>query len=347
MILLGLTGGLIVLLAVVAGLLWGRGNDAPPAPTPAPSPKPALSPKPAPEPVPAPKTRWVRVTSTPPGASIAICGKRTDDTTPATIEIPAGQRCAMVLSLDGYEDYRVQASAVGAAISIPANLQKSPPQPRRFAWRNEVDRALVHYRKRKWTQASSILKETASRLQGEDKRKVEDLAANVRKVASNWIRGDRSTNASKRHEYYSMAKKHDRKMPGRPHQRALQRLIQRSEPRSGRDSLDDLIDGALPRKKRKPRPGDNLPETLNKSQIQGGMRSTKTKVQACFDRFKVPGLARVSITIGRKGRVTSAKVKGVFAGTPTGDCVKKATRGARFPKFKGSPITITYPFLLR
>ena len=121
-----------------------------------------------------------------------------------------------------------------------------------------------------------------------------------------------------------------------------------------KDSLDDLIDGALtgskkrrPRKKAPAAPDENLPESLTKSQIQGGMRKTKNRVQACYDRFKVPGLARVSITIGRKGRVTSAKVKGVFAGTPTGDCVKKATKGARFPKFKGSPITITYPFILR
>ena len=123
-----------------------------------------------------------------------------------------------------------------------------------------------------------------------------------------------------------------------------------------RDSLDDLIDGALTGGKKKPRKkkaaapaasSENLPDTLTKSQIQGGMRKTKTRVQACYDRFKVPGLARVSMTIGRKGKVTAAKVKGVFAGTPTGDCVKKATRGARFPKFKGSPITFTYPFILR
>ena len=125
--------------------------------------------------------------------------------------------------------------------------------------------------------------------------------------------------------------------------------------RKKRDSLDDLIDGALTgNKKRKarkkaaaPAASSNLPDTLTKSQIQGGMRKTKSRVQACYDRFKVPGLARVGMTIGRAGRVTAAKVKGVFAGTPTGACVKKATRSARFPKFKGSPITFTYPFILR
>jgi len=77
------------------------------------------------------------------------------------------------------------------------------------------------------------------------------------------------------------------------------------------------------------------------------MRSIKGKVQGCYDRYKVPGLASVQITIGRAGRVTSTKVKGVFAGTPTGACVQKAARSARFPKFKGTPITITYPFILR
>ncbi len=91
----------------------------------------------------------------------------------------------------------------------------------------------------------------------------------------------------------------------------------------------------------------NLPETLSRNDIQKGMRSIKGKVQGCYDRYKVPGLASVQITIGRAGRVTSTKVKGVFAGTPTGACVQKAARSARFPKFKGTPITITYPFILR
>ena len=138
-----------------------------------------------------------------------------------------------------------------------------------------------------------------------------------------------------------------------------------------RDELDDLIDNAMSSKaKRKkaaarkkassskparaaaaPKPAassdSNLPETLSRNDIQGGMRGIKGKVQGCYDRYKVPGLASVQITIGRAGRVTSTKVKGVFAGTPTGSCVQNAAKSARFPKFKGTPITITYPFILR
>ena len=132
-----------------------------------------------------------------------------------------------------------------------------------------------------------------------------------------------------------------------------------------RDELDDLIDGAMSGKKKKKRAASkptttrkaaaakpvasnsNLPETLSRNDIQGGMRGIKGKVQGCYDRFKVPGLASVQITIGRAGKVTATKVKGVFASTPTGACVQKAAKGARFPKFKGTPITITYPFILR
>jgi hypothetical protein len=77
------------------------------------------------------------------------------------------------------------------------------------------------------------------------------------------------------------------------------------------------------------------------------MRGIKGRVQGCYDRYKVPGLANVQVKIGRDGRVKSARVKGMFAGTPTGACVQSAARSARFAKFKGSPITITYPFILR
>lgn len=138
------------------------------------------------------------------------------------------------------------------------------------------------------------------------------------------------------------------------------RRRKRSGKKRGRDSLDDLIDGALsgskkrPRKATKPRKSSssssansNLPETLSRVQIQSGMRRIKPRIQSCFDRFKVPGLASVKVKISGSGRVSSATVKGVFAGTPTGACVQSAARSATFSKFKGATIGITYPFILR
>jgi hypothetical protein len=89
------------------------------------------------------------------------------------------------------------------------------------------------------------------------------------------------------------------------------------------------------------------PRTLSRSQIMDGMRSVKPTVQACYERYKVPGLANVQVKIGNGGRVEKARTRGLFSDTPTGQCVAAAVRGARFPRFTGEPITITYPFILR
>jgi len=91
----------------------------------------------------------------------------------------------------------------------------------------------------------------------------------------------------------------------------------------------------------------SLPDQLDKGQIVNGMQKIKSRVSSCFDQFKVPGMANVAVTIAGSGRVSSSNVTGQFAGTPTGDCVAKAVKGASFPKFKGSPQSIVYPFILR
>jgi hypothetical protein len=77
------------------------------------------------------------------------------------------------------------------------------------------------------------------------------------------------------------------------------------------------------------------------------MRRIKGRVQGCYDKFRVPGTAFVSVTISPSGRISSARVKGIFAGTPTGACLQAAARAASFPRFKGSAINIDYPFILR
>jgi len=125
-----------------------------------------------------------------------------------------------------------------------------------------------------------------------------------------------------------------------------------------RDAIDDLLDGASPDKgSKKSAPaaekssgggGDaDLPDQLDKGAIVGGMSKVKGKVAACYDQFKVPGMANVAVTIAKSGTVQSASVSGAFAGTPTGSCVEKAVKSATFPKFKGAAQSINYPFILR
>ena len=87
--------------------------------------------------------------------------------------------------------------------------------------------------------------------------------------------------------------------------------------------------------------------TLSRAEIQAGMRAVKPRIQRCFDRYRIPGIANVQLKIMPSGQVGSARTVGMFTGTPTGNCAQAAVRAAHFPAFNGAPITITYPFILR
>jgi predicted Zn finger-like uncharacterized protein len=125
-------------------------------------------------------------------------------------------------------------------------------------------------------------------------------------------------------------------------------------------SLDDLLEGALSGKKAKARASssssdDDSPRKgssdsasagpLAKGAVVSGMNGVKPKVAECYNQFKVPGMAMVSVVIGKSGKVTSATVTGKFAGTPTGGCVEKAVKSASFPPSDG--LSTPYPFSLR
>jgi hypothetical protein len=93
--------------------------------------------------------------------------------------------------------------------------------------------------------------------------------------------------------------------------------------------------------------GGDVKDRLEPADIQKGMRAVKGRVQGCYDQYKVPGMVQVSVSISPNGRVASANVTGKFAGTPTGACVAGAVKGAKFDRFRGAALTITYPFVLR
>ena len=127
----------------------------------------------------------------------------------------------------------------------------------------------------------------------------------------------------------------------------------------GDDLLDSLIDNALgdeeqakkggPKKAEKKKPAVNmdLPEQLSMNQIRGAMNRVKGLVQSCYDQYQVEGTANVQMVISNDGAPTKMRIKGKFFGSDTGTCVLKAAKKAKFPKFRGKPMTIKYPFLLQ
>jgi hypothetical protein len=91
----------------------------------------------------------------------------------------------------------------------------------------------------------------------------------------------------------------------------------------------------------------NLPLQLSRGEIVAGMRAVSGRVHACFDAYKEPGTAMVSVQIVGDGSVRSATVLGKLAGTQTAQCLTRAVESASFRKFSGSPMSISYPFILR
>jgi hypothetical protein len=86
-----------------------------------------------------------------------------------------------------------------------------------------------------------------------------------------------------------------------------------------------------------------LPERLDKSDIDAGMRPVADDVRRCKSGYGPSGSFTVELTAGADGTVTGASVSPLLAGTSTGACVERAVRAARFKRAK-NPTTFNYPY---
>ncbi len=121
----------------------------------------------------------------------------------------------------------------------------------------------------------------------------------------------------------------------------------KSSGKKGGNSLDDLL-GEVGNKKgggeAKPAAPAVKLVTLTQSDIVNAMKGVQPRVQNCANQFRVPGTAMATISVASGGHVSSAKVTGKFAGTPTGSCVETAAKAARFPPCQG--MSFPWPFTL-
>ena len=92
-----------------------------------------------------------------------------------------------------------------------------------------------------------------------------------------------------------------------------------------------------------------VPLALAPRAIQIGMKRIGALVQECYDRFQVPGLAVVRVTVkGATGQVAGVKIKGKFKGSPTtGRCLIDAVKKARFHIFRKAKMSFSYRWYLR
>jgi len=84
--------------------------------------------------------------------------------------------------------------------------------------------------------------------------------------------------------------------------------------------------------------------SLSSDDIKRGMNSVARKAQACYAGTQ--GLASLRLTVAPTGRVVKVAVTGMFADSPTGTCVERAVKAARFPPWDGGPQSFNYNYLL-
>jgi outer membrane biosynthesis protein TonB len=85
-------------------------------------------------------------------------------------------------------------------------------------------------------------------------------------------------------------------------------------------------------------------KSLSADDFKAGMGAINGRAIGCYKG--TPGTVSVRVAIGPDGHVQKVTVTGPFAGTPSGDCVAAAVKGATFPPWDGSPQSFGYSFLL-
>jgi hypothetical protein len=118
----------------------------------------------------------------------------------------------------------------------------------------------------------------------------------------------------------------------------------KAEPRKeGDPSFDDLLKeaGATTVAKAAPKLAK---KELSEADIKTGMGAVASKATACYQG--TGGVVPVKVSVAPSGAINRVSIGGAFAGTPTGNCVATAVKGASFPAWDGRPMTISYSYLL-
>jgi hypothetical protein len=83
---------------------------------------------------------------------------------------------------------------------------------------------------------------------------------------------------------------------------------------------------------------------LTGDDFKTGIAAVKPAAKSCYKGTQ--GTAMTKIVIAPSGKISKVTVTGQFAGTPEGECVSSAIKGASFPPWDGGPASFSYPILL-
>lgn len=88
-----------------------------------------------------------------------------------------------------------------------------------------------------------------------------------------------------------------------------------------------------------------LPERLMPREIDGALAPLQANVHECYVEFGEPsGTAKVQLTIGNEGKLTSVSLPAPFDKADIGVCIRSQLKTAAFPKFRGEPMRVDYVY---
>lgn len=88
-----------------------------------------------------------------------------------------------------------------------------------------------------------------------------------------------------------------------------------------------------------------LPERLTPRQIDGVLAPVQQRIHECYVEFGEPsGVAKVAVTIGGEGKLTTISLPPPFDKADIGICMRSQLKQTTFPRFRGQPMSIDYVY---
>lgn len=88
-----------------------------------------------------------------------------------------------------------------------------------------------------------------------------------------------------------------------------------------------------------------LPERLTPRQIDGVLAPVQGRIHECYMEFGEPsGVAKIAVTIGGEGKLTSIALPSPFDKADIGVCIRSQLKQTSFPRFRGQPMSIDYVY---
>jgi hypothetical protein len=92
---------------------------------------------------------------------------------------------------------------------------------------------------------------------------------------------------------------------------------------------------------------EKLPESLTGAMIKAAMQPVIDAANACFQRNKVTGKAKLVMVIAADGSVLEYEQQGEFVGTPTATCIDTAAKKVTFPRTQKPKTKVGFPIVLQ